>query len=113
MRFLLNRGANPNIIIDDESFFSEIDGKVVTNATLLEIEDKDRQIYEKEFRLWLLLIAHGGRLNNCRKIIDMKDGYTVDIFDDCERFSYRKEITADDWYLHVYITDTGEEVAVL
>ena len=43
----------------------------------------------------------------------MKDGYDVDMFANCESFSYRKELTEDDWYLHVYIIQTGEEVAVL
>ena len=35
------------------------------------------------------------------------------MFANCEAFSYRKEITEDEWYLHINITNTGEEVAVL
>ena len=45
--------------------------------------------------------------------LTIKEGYDIDMFANCEAFSYRKEITEDDWYLHIYITKTGEEVAVL
>lgn len=112
-RLLFKNGADPNVRIDDESFFEKIDDHVVINATLFEIEGEDRAIYEKEFRLWLLMMAYGGRLQDCRKIVDIKDGYDIDMFANCESFSYRQEIVKGDWFLHIYITKTGEEVAVL
>ncbi len=113
LRLLFKNGADPNVRIDDESFFEKIDDHVVINATLFEIEGEDRAIYEKEFRLWLLMMAYGGRLQDCRKIVDIKDGYDIDMFANCESFSYRQEIVKGDWFLHIYITKTGEEVAVL
>lgn len=112
-RLLLENGADPNVMIDDESLFEEIDGNVVMDATLMEIEGEDRVPYEKYFRLWLLLMAYGGKLSNSKEPLQMKDNYYVDMFKNCECFSYRKEVTKEDWYLHIYITKTGEEVAVL
>ena len=112
-RLLFRNGADPNVIIDDESFFEKVDGDVVTFATLLEIEGEDRLPYEKDFRLWLLMIAYGGRLNDGRQPLQLKDGFSIDTLENCECFSYRKEMKEDDWYLHIFITETGEEVAVL
>ncbi len=112
-RILFKNGADPNIIIDDESFFEEIDCNVVMDATLMEIDGEDKEIYEKFFRLWLLMMAYGGHRSNCGKIIDIKEGFTVDAFENCESFSYKKEVTENDWFLHIHITKTGEEVAVL
>ena len=112
-RLLLKNGANPNVCLDDESLFEHIDEHVVLDATLMEIEGEDRQTYEKDFRLWLLLMSYGGHLSNWGKIVQIKDNYDIDMFENCEAFSYKKEVASDDWYLHIYITKTGEEVAVL
>lgn len=112
-RLMFRNGADPNIRIGDESFFEDIDGCVVMNATLFDIDGEDRLIYEKEFRLWLLMLANGGILKNADNAIKMKDGYDLEIFNNCESFSYRKEKTSDDWFLHIYITKTGDEVAIL
>ena len=112
-RLLFQNGADPNVVIDDESLFEKIDCNVVTFATLLEIEDEDRIPYENDFRLWLLMLAYGGHLKHTKNILKVKDGFDIDMFDNCESFSYRKEVTADDWFLHIYVTKTGEEVAIL
>lgn len=112
-RLLLENGADPNVMIDDESLFEKIDGHVVMDATLMEIEGEDRAPYETFFRLWLLLLAYGGELSTGKDALKMNDDYCIDMFENCECFSYRKEVTEDDWYLHIYITKTGEEVAVL
>ena len=112
-RLLFQNGADPNVIVDDESFFDEIDGNVVMDATLMEIEEEDKDAYEKIFRLWLLMMAYGGHRDNWEKTVDIKDDFHTDMFENCESFSYRKEVTKDDWFLHIYITKTGEEVAVL
>lgn len=112
-RLLLQSGGDPNVFIEDESLFEMIDGDVVMDATLMEIEGRDRVPYEKYFRLWLLLMSYGGCLKNGKTVLNMKNGYSVDVFRNCELFSYRKENAADDWYLHIYHTETGEEVAIL
>lgn len=112
-RLLLKNGADPNLVIDDEGLFEKIDGDVVMDATLMEIEGRDKIPYEILFRLWLLLMAYGGHRDDWGRVLELKDGYNLDMFANCEAFSYRKEVTEDDWYLHIYITKTGEEVAVL
>jgi hypothetical protein len=59
------------------------------------------------------MMAYGGEPSGHKSSLTIKEGYDIDMFANCEAFSYRKEITEDDWYLHIYITKTGEEVAVL
>ena len=112
-RLLLENGANPNLDVDGESLFENIDRDIVMDATLMEIEGRDKIPYETKFRLWLLLMAYDGYRDDWGKSPELKDGYDLDMFANCEKFSYRKEVTEDDWYLHIYITQTGEEVAVL
>ncbi|MBR2964959.1 MAG: hypothetical protein IKC34_00235 [Clostridia bacterium] len=108
-RLLFDNGLSTDDFIFDESLFEMIDGDVVTDATLLEIEGDDREIYEREFRLWLLMIGYGATPAH----FIVRDWFDTGMFKDCEAFSYRKEVTDDDWFLHVYITKTREEVAVL
>ena len=112
-RVLFQNGADPNVLVDDESIFDKVDENVVLYATLLEIEDEDRRAYERDFRLWLLMIAYGAERGDKEWILDIKDGYDRDMFINCEAFSYKLERTNGDWFLHIYITKTGEEVAVL
>ena len=112
-RLLFDNGANPNVIIKDERLFDRIDDNAVINVTLFDIEGEDRYPYEHDFRLWLLMMAYGGEPSGHKSSLTIKEGYDIDMFANCEAFSYRKEITEDDWYLHIYITKTGEEVAVL
>ena len=112
-RLLFNNGASPNVVINGERLFDIIDENAILNASLFEIEGRDRIPYEHDFRLWLLMMAYGGELSNQKSPLTIKDGYHCDMFANCEAFSYRKEIVEDDWYLHIYITQTGEEVAVL
>ena len=108
----MNNGADPNIIIKDDSLFDILDENVVLNASLADIECEDRTPYEHDFRLWLLMMAYGGK-KAYGASLTIKEGYDIDMFANCEAFSYRKEMVEGDWYLHIYITKTGEEVAVL
>ncbi len=112
LRLLLNNGADPNVIIKDDSLFNILDDHVVMNASLFDIEGEDRTPYEHDFRLWLLMMAYGGKTAHGSPL-EIKDRYDIDMFANCESFSYRKEVVDGDWYLHIYITKTGEEVAVL
>ena len=112
LRLLLNNGADPNVIIRDDSLFNILDDHVVMNASLFDIEGEDRVPYEHDFRLWLLMMAYGGETAHGSPL-KIKDGYDIDMFANCESFSYRKEMVEGDWYLHIYIIKTGEEVAVL
>ena len=112
-RLLLDHGASPNVVIKDESLFEEFDDRIVSFVTLLDIEGEDREAYEHDFRLWLLMIAYGAHLSNHGRILDMNDEYDIDVLANCEAFSYRREKTEDGWRLHIYMTKTGETVAIL
>lgn len=113
LRLLFDHGADPNIIVKDEHLFEEIEDNVILNAELFEIEGEDRIPYEHDFRLWLLFMAHVGETAHRHIKLTWRDGYYVDMFRDCEAFTYRKENTEDGWDLHILIRKTGEEVAVL
>ena len=43
----------------------------------------------------------------------MKNSYTCDVFKDYERLIFDFEVIDRDWFIHVYLKDTGEEVGFL
>ncbi len=110
-RLLFENGADPNVMIDGETFFEIVDSDVVILAREFGIEH--REAYEAAFRVWLTCIAYGAFLPNGTVSLKMKNGYGTDIFKESERFSYRIEYVRNDWYMHIFYTESGEEVAVL
>ena len=110
-RLLFENGADPNVKVGGESFFEKVDSDVVILAP--DYGAEHREAYEAAFRVWLLCIAYGATLPSGANILKMKCGNSTEIFKECERFSYRIEYASDDWYLHIFYTDSGEEVAVL
>ena len=113
LRLLLDNGADPNFCIKDERLYEILEDHAILDVALFDIEGKDRIPYESYFRLWLLMTAYGGKSVRQNSPLKIKEGYDIDMFANCEAFSYRKEVIDDEWYLHIYITRTGEEVAVL
>ena len=112
-KILLQKGADPNAVVGDQSVFETMDDHVVLGAMHFEIQGRDQVSYEKEFRIWLLMMAYGGHLQNGQEALAMKNGYSVDIFKDCENFSFCKRVAGGEWHLHIYFTSTKEEVAAL
>jgi hypothetical protein len=109
LKKLLDIGGDPNLLFDDETFFDRVDFDIVFGA----VEQEDREFYETWVFFWLLLLGYGGRLTNGHEPIEMKNCYTYDVFKDYERFDFDLEFVDHDWFLHVYLKDSGQEVGVL
>ena len=109
LKKLLEIGGDPNLMLDDETLFDRVDFDIVFGA----VEQEDREFYATWVMFWLMLLGYGGRLSNGHNPITMKDGYAYDVFKDYERFTFDFEVVNKEWFIHVYLKDSGEEVGFL
>ena len=114
-RLLLENGADPNAIVDDEgeeTAFGRIDGDVVFGA----LEQDDRRVYDALVHAWLVMVGFGAKTNVGEVPVKLKDGCSVEMFREHERFDFTIEMTKasrDGWIMHIFEKETGKEVAEL
>ena len=108
LKRLLEIGGNPNLRLEKyETLFEKVDFDIVFGA----IEQENRERYEVWVKFWLLLFAYGGKFT-VGAAIQMKNGYTSDIFKEYDRISFRIDFVKPDWIMHMFDKQSGEEVAV-
>ena len=114
-RLLLENGADPNAITDDqfeETAFDQIDWDVVFGA----LEQDDRRVYDAWVHAWLVMVGFGAKTNVGDVPVKLKDGYSIEMFREHERFDFTIEMTKasrDGWIMHIFEKETGREVAEL
>lgn len=114
-RLLLESGADPNAIADqqfEESAFEQIDCDVIFGA----LEQEDRRVYDSWVHAWLVMVGFGAKTDIGAVPVKMKEGYSVEIFREHERFDFTIEMTKasrDGWIMHIFEKETGREVAEL
>lgn len=109
IRLMLENGGSTQTEIDNESIFSMIDFDVAFDV--VELDNKD--LYDKEFRIWLLMIGYGAVNNTGRCPLDIVDGYDIENFKEFEKFSYKIEFSEKDWTMHIFDNEINKEVAKL
>ena len=109
LKKLLEIGGNPNLMIYDETLFDRVDFEIVFGA----VEQEDREFYDIWVKFWFLLMGYGGRLSNGHDALKLKNGNSYEIFKNYERLSFNLEFTNEDWYMHIFLKDSGEEIAFL
>lgn len=109
MRMLMEHGGDPNLFIDGGSIFEDLDYFVVFDV----VELDNKLIFDVEFKVWLVLMGYGGYIKDHECPVQMKNGYSIEIFKNFEEFDYRIEFIPKDWFMHIYRKDNGEEVAIL
>ena len=112
MRLFMEHGGDVDLIIAGDTMFRHIDFDIVFGA----IEQEDRQYYDCQVHLWLVLIGYGGMLPENVCPLKMKNGKSPEIFRQHERFDWEIERTSAveaGWIMHILDRETGEEVAEL
>ena len=112
MRLFMEHGGDVDLIIAGDTMFRPIDFDIVFGA----IEQEDRQYYDCQVHLWLVLIGYGGMLPENVCPLKMKNGKSPEIFRQHERFDWEIERTSAveaGWIMHILDRETGEEVAEL
>ena len=112
LRLFMEHGGDVDLIIAGDTMFRHIDFDIVFGA----IEQEDRQYYDCQVHLWLVLIGYGGMLPENVCPLKMKNGKSPEIFRQHERFDWEIERTSAveaGWIMHILDRETGEEVAEL
>lgn len=109
MRKLMECGGKPNLEINGEEFFPELDFNIVFDV----VEQENKRLFDIEFKIWLVLMGYGGYIKDHECPVKMKEGYTQEIFKNFEDFDYKIEWVPKDWIMHIFRKDTGEDVATL
>lgn len=104
---LLDHGGDPNTMLGGETLFGVIHTAIDYDSVGLE----NRALFDLQFKFWLMLLGHGGKLAGGYPAVVMKNGFTADCFREYDRFSYRTEVTGTAHTMHVFQKDSGVEVA--
>ncbi len=109
IRNLMECGGDPNLVIDGESLFHEIDFDIIFD--IVELDNK--RLFDIEFKIWLVLMGYGGCVENRECPVKLKDGCAIEMFKNFEDFDYAIEWIPKEWIMHIFRKDNGEEVAIL
>lgn len=112
MRLLLENGADPNRrqLHDPETLFEYIAFKVSY--------DEYTHEYFNTVQCWLVLLGFGGCWKDGSIPVEMLNGHSVEIFKQFELYDYSIEELPQMpgkygcWIMHIYNTETHEEVAL-
>lgn len=107
---LLHHGT-PNIVIDGEPFFREVDGNLMIDINLGLYPQK--WMLDNAFRFWLVLVGFGGVIIGGRSPVHMCDGYRAEIFRDFENFDYKITYNAKEFDMQIFEKQTGTVVATV
>ncbi len=114
MRLLLENGGSPDVVIDGETLFEFVDFTICHDSgSLYGTEFCDESFYDRQFRIWLLMIGYGAKINKEELPIKLVDGYSVENFKNFENFTYRIAHSEDDWIMHIIDKKKNIEVATL
>lgn len=108
-RMLMEHGGDPNLRVDGETIFEELDFDIIFDVTELE----NKKLFDAEFKLWLVMIGYGGKIKNGISPVELKNGYRAEMFKQFERFDYRIEFLGKDWIMYIFNKENGEVAAVL
>jgi len=111
-RLLLQHGGDPNLKIIDESAFDKLDFDIIFGATEL----PDRRLYDSWVHAWLVMIGFGGKPQNDSPVLHLKEGYSLNQFQNHERFSFSIDRKTDDpegWVMYIIDRNTNEIAATL
>ncbi len=109
VRMLLEHGLDPNLEVDGETIFEELDFDIVFDVVELE----NKALFNIEFKVWLVMMGYGGTIQGGRCPVELKNGYEIEMFKRFENFDYEIEFLKKDWIMHIFNKESGEEVAIL
>lgn len=108
-RNILRQQGTPNVVIDGISFFREIDGDLMMDILMGLYHEQWMQ--DAAFRFWLVLVGFGGVSENGKSPVEMREGYSAEIFRDFEKYDYRILWKGKDFDMEIFEKESGTVVA--
>lgn len=109
LRNLLQKNGDPNTKVMGHNFFQGMDWDLLWDVR----EGTEKWLFDIHFHIWLVLMGFGGYINDHQCPVKMAEGYDQGIFQEFEKFDYTIEHGEEDWTMHIFFKETGEEVAIL
>ena len=109
LKLLLENGGDINIDYGDEPLFQGLDFDIVFDV----VELDNKELFDKEFKLWILMIGYGATIKDNKCPINIVTGYPIEQFRDFKNFTYEIEFLEKDWVMHIIDVRTNKEVATL
>ena len=110
-RNILQHQGTPNVVIDGETLFREVDSSLMIDINLGLYPQK--WMLDNAFRFWLVLVGFGGLIVDGKSPVKMCDGYQVEIFRDFEKFDYRITYNTKEFDMEIFEKETGTIVATV
>ena len=109
LKLMLENGGKVDIDNGDEPLFLSLDFDVVFDV----IELDNKELFDKEFKFWILMIGYGATIKDNKCPINIANGYSIEEFKDFKNFNYEIEFLEKDWVMHIIDIRTNKEVATL
>ncbi len=110
LRNTLNHNGNPNIVIDNQNLFEEIDSDLMLDISMGLYHHKWQ--LDNAWRFWLVMVGFGGTINNVQCPVEMRDGFQVEIFKEFEKFDYNIKWFEKDFEMQIFDKETKTVVAI-
>jgi len=109
LKLMLENNGKVDIDDGDEPLFLSLDFDIVFDV----IELKNKELFDKEFKFWILMIGYGATIKDNKCPINVVNGYSIEEFKDFKNFTYEIEFLEEDWTMHIIDIRTNKEVATL
>lgn len=111
LRNLLRAGVSPNLPIDGQPFFEEVDSDLITDLEL----DLYSQAWQQDnaVHFWLVQVGFGGVIKGGDLPVRMRDGLPPQIFREFERFDCEIVRKKGDFEIRITEKETGRLVATV
>ena len=118
LALLLEHGGDPNLVLDGEPLFEQVDFDVIFGAA----EQGNRQRYAALVHCWLVLIGYGGKLSDGKLPLDVFPKYDSDEEFNCSELREHRNYTfclshvpgrGEAWSMHIFDRRTLWEIARL
>lgn len=109
LKLLLENGGNVNIDDGEEPLFQKLDFDIVFDVAGLD----NKELFDKEFKFWILMIGYGATIKDNKCPINVVDGYSIEEFKNFRNFTYEIEFLEKDWVMHIVDIRTNKGVATL
>jgi hypothetical protein len=107
---LLHQGT-PNMMIDGETLFGQVDSDLMIDINLGLYPEK--WMLNNAFRFWLVLVGFGGLIVDGRSPVKMRDGYQAEIFREFEKYDYRITYHDKEFDMEIFEKETETVVATV
>ena len=118
-RLILERGGDPNLVVNGESVFEQLDFDIIFDAREFfsgeeYIPPENAHVFNALVHLWFVMMGYGGVIKGGRCPVSLKEGCSVEMLKQHERLDFSVSLNRDayqGWELLIFEKESGETIA--